>query len=191
MYIRGLYGIVYNIQNLISNVLKGPCNKNFNPKLKETATITMPTICTVSWALLSGPETCSYHLTYLYYDEPGGGWTRNLLLPPNLLSVPVPGARIWWTRWWLDLKPTPTTKPTICTCSRGPDMMNQVVAGPETYSYHHPLSCPEEGRIELKLRCPSLTSFRWGKFLGMRHRKCRVSEVFRKNKKGVCYHPWW
>ncbi len=51
--------------------------------------------------VVDGPETYSYHLTYyLYlsqgpgYDEPGGGWTRNLLLPPNLLSVPVSGARI-------------------------------------------------------------------------------------------------
>ncbi len=51
--------------------------------------------------VVAGPETYSYHLTYyLYlsqdpgYDEPGGGWTRNLLLPPNLLSVPVSGARI-------------------------------------------------------------------------------------------------
>jgi hypothetical protein len=51
--------------------------------------------------VVAGPETYSYHLTYyLYlsqgpgYDEPGRGWTRNLLLLPNLLSVPVSGARI-------------------------------------------------------------------------------------------------
>ncbi len=51
--------------------------------------------------VVAGPETYSYHLTYyLYlcqgpgYDEPGGGWTLNLLLTVNLLSVPVLGARI-------------------------------------------------------------------------------------------------
>ncbi len=51
--------------------------------------------------VVAGPETYSYYLTYyLYlsqgpgYDEPGVGWTRNLLLPPNLLPIPVSWARI-------------------------------------------------------------------------------------------------
>jgi hypothetical protein len=45
--------------------------------------------------VVAGPETYSYYLTYyLYlsqgpgYDEPGGGRTRNLLLPPSTI---VPG----------------------------------------------------------------------------------------------------
>ncbi len=75
----------------------------------ETYSYTVPTtvFVPVSWALLAGPETCSYQPTYPYhqtyylnlsqgpgYDEPGGGWTRNLLLPLNLLPVPVSWARI-------------------------------------------------------------------------------------------------
>jgi hypothetical protein len=43
--------------------------------------------------VVAGPETYSYNQTYYLnlsqgpgYDEPGGSWTRNLLLPPNLLS---------------------------------------------------------------------------------------------------------
>ncbi len=66
--------------------------------------------------VVAGPETFSYHLTYYLYLSQGPGYDE-------------PG-------WWLDQKPTPTTEPTICTCLRGPDMMNQVVAGPESYSYH-------------------------------------------------------
>ncbi len=51
--------------------------------------------------VVAGPETYSYPQNYyLYlsqgsgYDEPGGGWTRNLLLTPKLLSVPVSGVRV-------------------------------------------------------------------------------------------------
>ena len=44
---------------------------------------------------------------------------------------------------------------------RGPETTgNRVVAGPDTYSYQYPNACHEDGRIELKLRCPTLTSFR-------------------------------
>jgi hypothetical protein len=44
-------------------------------------------------------------------------------------------------------------------------MVSRVVAGPSNYSYQYPTSAQEDGRIELRLKCPSLASFRLGAHL--------------------------